>query len=489
MSLVGSRRAPQWRTSLIVDGLDVAGDGPSFDVPDPSTEEVLAEVAAASVDQVDRAVRAARRAFDHGTWATMPGEQRAKLLHAFADAVEEMRDELEAGLIHELGTPVTLARSLHTDVAVQVLRTYADLAAKNRDEDLGEAGGPVRSRSRVTYLPLGVVGVITAYNVPLLIAARAMGGALAAGCTVVLMPSPRAPLTTIMMAAAARTAGIPDGVINVVVGGPEVGQRLTSHPDVDKIAFTGSVGVGRKIMEQASHGLRRLSLELGGKSPSLVLPGFDYTPWVYDLHARYLRNGGQGCAAPARILVPEESYDDFCEQSRDAFARIKTGDPWDPETIVGPMIRPDHLEYVRAQVDRALDSGADLVARGPDHGQERGWFTSPVLIGGVAPDDPIAQDEIFGPVGIVLPYRDVDDGIAQANATAFGLSANVYCGDPAEGVALARRLRSGAVVINGGGPFRPDAPFGGFRDSGFGREYGEWGVREFLDTQHVQWTY
>lgn len=488
MSLIEKHQAPAWSTDLLIDGHEVAGHGAPFEVFNPATEDVIVAVPEASVEQVDLAVAAARREFDRGSWAVMPGEQRSKLLHAFADQVESMQDELAAGLVHELGSPVTLSLGLQTTVTVQVLRAYADLAARDRTEDLGEDTGAIRSHSLVKYLPVGVVGVITAYNIPLLIAARAMGGALAAGCTVVLMPSPRAPLTTILMARAAATAGIPDGVINVVVGGPEVGRRLSTHPGVDKIAFTGSVSVGRRIMEQASYGLRRLSLELGGKSPSFVLPGFDFSSHVFDLHARYLRNGGQGCAAPVRVLVAQDSYDEFCALSREAFTRIKTGDPWDPETIVGPLIRPEHRAAIQVKVDQALASGAEIAAQGPPADQHRGWFMSPVLIGQVDADSPIAQHELFGPVGVIIPYRDLEDGIAKANGTAFGLSANVYCGTAAEGIELAGRLRSGSVAINGGGAFRPDAPFGGLKDSGFGREYGEWGVREFLEPQHIQWT-
>ncbi|KAA9166461.1 aldehyde dehydrogenase family protein [Amycolatopsis acidicola] len=481
------RAAPPWCTSFTIDGEEITGAGAALDVVGPATEETLCALPTASVSQVDGAVAAARRAFDDGRWSGLSGARRGKLLHAFADRIESLHDTLAAGVVCEVGSPVSLATTLHTDVALRVLRTYADLAAQDRTVDLGADGAPVPSRSIVAHRPMGVAAVITAYNIPLLILARAMGAALAAGCTTVVLPSPKAPLTSLIVARAAAEAGLPDGVVNIVVGGHEAGERLGTHPGVDKVAFTGSLGVGRRIMAQAVPRLTGLSLELGGKSPSLVMPGFDATEAAYEIHARYLRNGGQGCAAPARILVPRDYYDEFAELSRVALARIRTGDPWDPETIVGPMISREHRDGVRATVEAAVAGGATLVAEGPDPGRDTGWFVRPALVGGVAPEARIAQDEIFGPVGVVLPYNGIDDAVRLANGTAFGLSAHVYCRDKEDGVALAARLRAGTVAVNGGGAFRPDAPFGGFKASGFGREYGEWGVREFLEVQHVQW--
>ncbi|MFF5989442.1 aldehyde dehydrogenase family protein [Prauserella flavalba] len=481
------RRAPEWLTSFTIDGREVVGAGASLAVENPATEQTLQVLPTATADQVDQAVAAARRAFDDGRWSGLPGHERAKLMHAFADRIESLHDTLSAGVVCEVGSPVSLATTLHTQVAVQVLRAYADLAGRDRTEDLGTDDATLRSRSVVAYRPMGVVAVITAYNIPLLILARAMGAALAAGCTTVVLPSPKAPLTSLIMARAAAEAGLPDGVINIVVGEREAGERLGTHPEIDKVAFTGSLGVGRQIMAQAAPRLTRLSLELGGKSPSLLMPGYDAAETAYEIHARYLRNGGQGCAAPARVLVPREYYDEFAELSRAAYARLRTGDPWDPETVVGPMIGREHRDSVRATLDRAVAAGATVVAEGPEPETDRGWYMRATLVGGVDPASPIAQDEIFGPVGVLLPYDGVDDAVRLANGTAFGLSAHVYCRDTSDGVTLASRLQAGTVAVNGGGAFRPDAPFGGFKASGFGREYGEWGVREFLEVQHVQW--
>jgi aldehyde dehydrogenase (NAD+)/betaine-aldehyde dehydrogenase len=239
------------------------------------------------------------------------------------------------------------------------------------------------SDSLVAYRPVGVVGLITAYNFPLLLALRSLGGALAAGCSVVVAPSPKAPLTTLMLGRAAEDAGFPPGVVNVVVGGPVVGQLISTHQAVDKIAFTGSHAVGQAIMRQAADTIKAIMLELGGKSPSLVLPGVDAAKIVRRLHTKYLLNAGQACAAPARVLVPREDYDTFAQLSRDAFAKVRVGDPWDPKTLVGPLIRPEHRDRVEAFVEQALADGATVVAGGGRPDIERGWYTNPVLLGGV----------------------------------------------------------------------------------------------------------
>jgi len=486
-SLVESRTAPHWSTSLLVGGEDEIGVGPDVTVFNPATEQPIVTLASASPDQVNRAVGAARRAFDHGPWPRMAAAERSRLLHRFADLVEAMHDSLTAGCVLEIGTPLSMSETLQTKGAVAALRVYADLAGRDRTEELGRHDGTVPSRGRVSLLPSGVVAVVTAYNIPLAITARSMGGALAAGCTVVVLPSPRAPLTSLLMLRASVAAGIPEGVINVVVGEAPVGQQLTSHPDVDKIAFTGSVRVGRSIMAQAAGRLTRLSLELGGKAPTVLLPGVELAPIMHQLHARYVRNAGQGCMTPGRLLVHRDQYEEFVELSVATYARLKTGDPWERDTEVGPLIRPDHLSAVRAKVATAVERGASVLAEGPASQLSSGWFMSPVLLGAVAADSPIAQEEIFGPVGVVVVYDDVDHAVRLANGTDYGLSADVYAATTGEALALAPRLRAGAVVVNGGGTPRPGVPMGGFKASGFGREGGEWGVREFLETQYIQW--
>jgi aldehyde dehydrogenase (NAD+) len=480
--------APAWTLELSIAGQPVAGRAEPVAVFNPATEAELARVPQADADQVDQAIAAARGAFDDGPWSLMRGQERAKLMSQFADCLEARQEELVAGVVTEVGTPVSQTQGGQVGFPIQVLRVYAELARKDRTEHLGPNFEGIPSDSLVAYQPIGVVGVVTAYNYPILLALRTMGGALAAGCTVVLTPSPKAPLTTLMLARAAEEAGFPPGVVNVVVGGPDVGRRVSTNPGVDKVAFTGSRSVGRMIMEQAAGSIKGVTLELGGKSPSIVLPGVDAGPIVRRLHTRYLLNAGQGCAAPARMLVPRDYYDEFAELSREAFGKIKVGDPWDPKTVIGPLIRAEHRARVEGYVREALEGGASVLAGGGRPELEKGWYMNPILIGDVDNRSRIAQEEIFGPVGVVIAYHDIDDAVRKANDIAYGLAADVFTPSVKAGIEVARRLRAGSVYINGGGAFRPDAPFGGFKGSGFGREYGEWGVREFLQPQHVQWT-
>jgi aldehyde dehydrogenase (NAD+) len=482
-----ARSTPTWTLDLSIGGAPEAGRAEPIAIFDPATEAELVRLPQADADQVQRAILAARRAFDYGPWPALTGRERSQLISDFADALAARRDELVSGVVHECGTPITQSQIAQVDLPIDVLRAYAALAAKDRTEHLGPELGPMPSDSLVAYQPVGVVGLITAYNFPLLLALRSLGGALAAGCSVVVAPSPKAPLTTLMLGRAAEDVGFPPGVVNVVVGGPDVGQLITTHPAVDKVAFTGSRVVGQAIMRQAADTIKGVMLELGGKSPSLVLKGVDTARIVRRLHTKYLLNAGQACAAPGRVLVPREDYDEFAELSRDAFAKIRVGDPWDPKTLVGPLISSEHRDRVEGLVEQAVAGGASIVAGGGRPDLERGWYTNPVLVGDVDDRSPIAQEEVFGPVGVLLPYDGVEDGIAKANDVAYGLAADVFAPTAAAGIEVAKRLRAGSVTINGGGAFRPDAPFGGFKASGVGREYGEWGVREFLEPQHVQW--
>jgi aldehyde dehydrogenase (NAD+)/betaine-aldehyde dehydrogenase len=338
----------------------------------------------------------------------------------------------------------------------------------------------------VAYRPAGVTVGITAYNYPLMLAASKVGAAMAAGCTTVLLPSPRTPLTSLLLGEIALEAELPPGVLNVIVGGPDVGTILTSRHDVDRVSFTGSVEVGQAIMRQCVEHVTGVVLELGGKSPDIVLPEFVLDDEsVLGIHARYLRNAGQGCASPTRLLVHQDMHDEFLEVTRRIFPTVGVGDPWDPNTIVGPLIRPEHRARVEGFIERALGAGGQIVAGG-GRPERRGWFVNPTLIGGVSPDAEIAQEEIFGPVAVLLTYRDLDEAVAIANGTRFGLAAYVH-GDEETARALAPRLRAGSVYINGGGGLRPDAPFGGWGASGIGREWGEEGIREFFEPQHIQW--
>lgn len=476
--------AVPWSQNMLIDGELALGEGADhIVVGNPATEEPLTEFREASTAQVGLAVEAARRAFESEAWRDRA--LRRRVLLTMADILEENADLLTAAIVHEVGTPVTLARSLQIGEPIALLRAFADLALVDRDRALGVADGPPRSDAVISYQPSGVVAAIAAYNYPLLFTATKLGGALAAGCTAVLLPSPQAPLSILLFARLLQQADLPRGVVNVIVGGADVGRDLTTHPDVNKISFTGSVGVGRTVMAQAASGLKRVALELGGKSPSLLLPDVDIDTITAQVHARYVRNAGQGCSSPTRILVHESRYDDFVDRSREAFASFKIGDPWDTTVVAGPLISQQHRERVEGYVSRAVESGGNVVAGGGRPEMARGWYMNGALVGGVTNKSEIAREELFGPVGVVLQYRTVEEAVSIANDSDFGLAATIY-GDTATARGLAPRLRVGTVMINGWIP-RQDKAGGGFKMSGMGREIGEEGVREFLETQFVAW--
>jgi acyl-CoA reductase-like NAD-dependent aldehyde dehydrogenase len=275
--------------------------------------------------------------------------------------------------------------------------------------------------------------------------------------------------------------------LNVVIGGADIGQQLSSHPGVDRVSFTGSDSVGARIMAQAATSLKGVTLELGGKSPSLVLPGVNVREVALEAHMRWSRNAGQGCAALSRLLVHERIYDEFLDASGEAFSRMIVGDPWDQATNIGPMIRPDHRDRVLGFVDDASKHGGTVLHEVSRPLPANGWFVNPVLLGNLTRDARAVREEIFGPVAVIMPFRDVDEAIRLANDTEYGLAANVWCGDLEIGRKIAEKIRAGTVFINGGGAMRPDAPFGGYGRSGIGRELGEWGVREYLEVKHIQW--
>ena len=479
---------PEWDgRRLLIGGEFVEGGGPVLDVDDPATGEIIARVATADPGQVDAAVAAARAAFERGEWAGLDGARRRDAIIRLADRFESQVEQFTDAVIAEAGTPVAIAESLQVRAALGHLRSYADLAAVDHTEDLGPHYEPTPSHSEVAYRPVGVVAAISAYNYPLVLLMHKIGAALAAGCTAVIMPSPRTPITALLLAETIAEAGLPAGVLNVIVGGAGVARRLTENPGIDKVAFTGSPEVGAAVMRQAAGNLRGVVLELGGKSPAVVMPDADLKTVVPQIHLRYCRNGGQACAAPTRLLVPRERWAEFLELSRASYAGIGVGDPRDPSTVVGPMIAEAHRARIESYVEAALAQGATIAAGGgrPEH--DRGWYINPVLLVDVDNSWPIAQEELFGPVAIAIPYDSLDEAVAIANDSRFGLHAYVYSADTAAARTLAGRLRVGSVTINGGGGMRTDAPMGGLGISGIGREVGKWGVREYLEPQHIQW--
>ncbi|MEN2738377.1 aldehyde dehydrogenase family protein [Microbacterium sp. X-17] len=460
------------------------GQGERIAVENPATGEQIAEISAASAAQVERAVAAGKDALRRGEVGAP--EERAAYLHALADLITERRDEFLSIVVDEVGTPISTARDLHISTPVEILHWLADRALVDRTEDLGANDGPGASRAIVEYRPIGVAAGITAYNYPVLFNAMKLGSALAAGCPLVLVGSPLAPLSSLLFASLLEEAGIPSRAASVLVGGVDTAKALIASQDVAKISFTGSVSSGEAVMAGAAAGLREVVLELGGKTAAILLPSADLGALTTALHHRYLRNAGQGCASPTRLLVPSDRLEEFAELSRTVYDRVPVGDPWDESTIVGPVITREHRARVHGYIDGAVADGGTVVASGHLPDEPGGWFVRPTLLGGLPNSARINQEEVFGPVASVLTYDTIDDAIDIANGTKYGLHASVF-GDFEEARRVATRLEAGTVTINGGGRVRPDAPNGGWKSSGIGRERGELGVREYLEPVTVQW--
>lgn len=468
-------------TQLLINNQDCPGQGALLRVTNPVTEELVAEFPGASVDQVDQAVSSAKAAFESGVWNNP--EFRKTVLLKFADLLTEHRDQLMECLMTEIGTPVNL-KSNHIDTPATFVRWFAEAATRDRTRHLG-FNATHTAVSTIAYRPIGVVAAITAFNYPILIGATKISAALAAGCTAVLLSSPMAPLAVFLLGDLIRRAGFPPGVVNIIAGGADVGRALTEHPGVAKVSFTGSVNVGRQVMQQAAAGLRSVVLELGGKSAAIMLPGVDFNKYALSLHTRYARNAGQGCGSPTRILVEESRYQEFVDISRKVYPQIKVGDPRDPTTIVGPVVSSAQRDRIEAGVARAVEAGATILAGGGRPADmKKGWFLNPTLVGGLDNQAKLAREEIFGPVSVVLTYRTVEEAIRIANDSELGLKAYVF-GPKEECLKLVPQLRVGTVQINGGSPLRPDAPMMGYKHSGVGAEWGEDGLREFMLPQHI----
>lgn len=480
-----SNEAVAWRLSHFIDGCFVAGEGRALAVENPATGEVLARLPQVSSAQLELAVSAARRAFESDVWRD--GAKRRIVLSRMADLFEQRKDELMRSAILEIGTPIAIARFLQIDGPLAMLRDVASRADLDRTEWLVPDTRAPASQSMIRYEPTGAVAGIGAYNNPLLYLVSKCCAALAAGCTAVYLPSSLTPLTALLFGEIVEAAGVPPGVLNIVAGGPDIARALTLHRGVDKISMTGSVEVGRQVMRQAAEGLKGVVLELGGKSPGIVLPGADLERISLPLHGRYLRNAGQGCQSPTRLLVHTSQYADFVDTARSAFTRLPVGDPWNPGTLIGPLIRESHRARVETYVQRALTEGGAVLAGGGRPDLHRGWFMNGTLLGGLSNDSEIARSELFGPVAMLMPYRTIDEAVTIANESEFGLAAHIF-GPQDEAMSLARRLRAGTVAINGGGNFRVDSLLAGWKQSGIGCEWGEHGIREFLGQQHIQWT-
>ena len=475
----------------LVDGRWVDGDGTQYEVVNPATEEVIADVGALSVDQVDAAVAAAARTFHDGSWRRVPPRERGAMLHRLADLLDRDRRLLIDLMVDEIGTPAAVATYGQLPMPIATLRWFADAAiglASGTDGALFATAASAGSATKITREPIGVVAGLTAYNYPLNLAAWKLGGAIASGCTIVLMCSAKAVHTTTHLAKLVEEAGVPAGVFNFVYGGPDAAERLCSHPAVDFVTFTGSAAVGRNVVQLAAPTLKRVVLELGGKSADIVLPGVDIDAVVSACVGGWTGNAGQGCSSLTRTLVHRPDFDRYVDAAANLAEKMGCGDPRDMNTVVGPLVSAAQRASVAGYVDRAVAAGATVATGGgPPADRPVGYFYEPTIVVGVDNDAEIAQQELFGPVSVVLPYEDVDHAVALANHSVYGLAANVR-GPNGLAMQVAERLRVGTVTINKGGAMLGDHPWGGFKQSGLGREGGVLGFAEFFEVKHTLWT-
>ncbi|MGH9188916.1 MAG: aldehyde dehydrogenase family protein [Acidimicrobiales bacterium] len=468
------------RDRLYVDGRWVAPstDG-VLDVWNPATEKVMGRVPAAGPADVDYAVAAARRAFD--SWSATPVEERAIYLQRLADAIVGRASEIGDLVAREVGMPIAMATLVQAGLPALVMGSYPELTR-------GFAFSEQVAQSLVVRQPAGVVAAITPWNYPLHQAVAKVAPALAAGCTVVLKPSELAPLTAFLLADLADEAGLPPGVLNLVSGtGPVVGEALVDHPGVDLVSFTGSVVTGRRVAARAGAEVKRVALELGGKSASIVLDDADLAEAVRGTVRQCFLNGGQTCIAWSRLLVPRHLHDDAAALAVETADAFVLGDPLDWSTTMGPLVSKEQLERVRGYIRAGIDEGAKLLTGGtePPDGLSTGWYARPTVFAGVESSMGIARHEIFGPVLSVISHDGDDDAVRIANDSDYGLHGGVFSADRDRAVVVARRLRTGMVDVCGGG-FNPLAPWGGFKHSGVGRELGRWGLDGYLEVQSIQ---
>jgi aldehyde dehydrogenase (NAD+) len=466
------------RTGHVIAGalVDTASD--RIEVINPATEQVIASVPAGTAADVDAAVSAATAAFP--AWSATPVAERAAIVRRISEGLAARGAEIAATITAEMGSPITFARRVQAGVPVYTSAGIADLL------DGGYPFGEQIGNSLVVREPVGVVGCITPWNYPLHQIVAKVVPALAAGCTVVLKPSEIAPLVAGIFLDVLASAGVPAGVVNLVHGvGPVVGEAIAGHPGVDMVSFTGSTRAGRRVSVLAAETVKRVALELGGKSANVILDDADLDKAVKLGVANTYINGGQTCTAWTRMLVPVARQDEVVELVLAATAKYGVGDPTDEATRIGPMASSAQRSRVLGYIEKGVAEGATLATGGTDPVEGLGYYVRPTVFANVRPDMTIAQEEIFGPVLSILPYTDEDEAVAIANSTIYGLAGAVFSADTDHAIAVARRLRTGQVDINGG-QFNPVAPFGGYRQSGNGRELGRHGLEEFLETKSIQ---
>jgi betaine-aldehyde dehydrogenase len=469
------------RDRFFIGGQWVAPSGKeSIDVHNAGTGEVMGRVPAGTEKDIGAAVAAARNAFS--SWSETPAAKRAEYLEKISSNLKARADELARTIAQEVGMPLKMAGRIQAGLPIANFANYAKLVREFAFE--GKVGN-----SLVVREPVGVVGAITPWNYPLHQIALKVAPALAAGCTVVLKPSEVAPFNAFILADAAEAAGLPPGVLNVVTGfGPVAGEALVKHPGVDMISFTGSTRAGKRISELAAQSVKRVALELGGKSASVILDDADLAAAVKGTVNGCYLNSGQTCTALTRMLVPQAKYEEAANIAAEVAKGFTVGDPLAEATRLGPLTSKAQLERVRSYIKKGLDEGAELVAGGlepPEGVPAGGYYVRPTVFGKVRNDMTIAQEEIFGPVLSIIPYRDEEEAVRLANDTVYGLAGAVWSKDEARAQRVARRIRAGQVDVNGGA-FNMNAPFGGFKQSGHGREAGVYGLEEFLEYKSLQ---
>jgi acyl-CoA reductase-like NAD-dependent aldehyde dehydrogenase len=463
-----------------------AADGRTFATLDPATGREIAQVAQAGAQDVDRAVKAARAAFTDGPWASMPAAGREGLMRALADAMEARAEELAQIESLDNGKPVGLAQYVDVNGAIGHLRYFAGWPTKIEGNVL-----PVAAPNMHCYTlrePVGVCGQIIPWNFPLLMAAWKLGPALAAGCTVVLKPAEQTPLSALRLGELALEVGFPPGVLNVLTGDGETGAALVDHLDVDKIAFTGSTAVGREIGAKAGRALKRVTLELGGKSPNIILPDADIDAAIKGSYQALYFNSGQACNAGSRLFVPTERFDEVMSGLAAQAEKARLGPGLDPGTQLGPVVSAEQHERVLGYIEAGRAEGAEVVAGGEAAlTGSGGYFIAPTLFSTTDDDLRISREEIFGPVLVASPYDSLEEVAARANQSEYGLAAGVWTSDVSSAHRLAAMLHAGMIYINTWGAVDPSAPFGGFKASGIGREHGHDGLDAYLETKTV-WT-
>ena len=471
---------PIVRDRLYIGGEWVPSTGTgTIDVIDSTTEEVMGSIPEGSTKDVDLAVAAARAAFP--AWSATPVEKRTELLTQVSQALATRIDDLAHLITREVGMPLMLSQLVQVGLPMTTFGSMAQVAADfTWEQTVGN--------SLIVREPIGVVGAITPWNYPLHQIAAKVAPALAAGCTVVLKPSEVAPLNAFVLAEVFEEIGLPAGVFNLVTGvGPVVGEAIAAHTDVDMVSFTGSTRAGKRVSEVASGTVKRVALELGGKSANVILDDADLAKAIPDGVAKCFLNSGQTCSALTRMLVPRERLSEVEDLAVAAAEAFTPGDPFEPSSRLGPLVSGAQRDRVRNFIDKGVGEGATLLTGGVEapEGLSAGFFIRPTVFSSVTRDMTIARDEIFGPVLSIIPYDTEEEAIDIANDSEYGLAGGVWSGDPERAKAVARQLRTGQVEVNGGG-FNPLAPFGGYKQSGNGREYGSFGLEEFLEVKAMQ---